>query len=146
MSSANPPKTQPQQPAAAPPLVGGVLGVGVDLVEVERVRQIYERHGEAFLEKVFTPQERAYCMAQATPWASLAARWAAKEAVAKAFGTGFNGDLGFKSIGVVCNAAGAPQIVLDERATALLHVQGGKAVRISLTHTAALAQAFAVLI
>jgi len=127
-------------------VAGTVLGVGVDLVEIARVRAACERHGDAFLERVFTAAERAYCLALAKPWASLAARWAAKEAVAKAFGTGLGGELNFTSIGVECDARGAPHVVLDEKGTALLAAAGGGSVLVSLTHTDALAQAFAVIV
>ena len=62
-----------------------VLGVGTDLIEVERVRSSLEQHGDRFLEKVFTPVEREYCQGMADPAPHLAARFAAKEAIAKAF-------------------------------------------------------------
>ncbi|MDR0535148.1 MAG: holo-ACP synthase, partial [Puniceicoccales bacterium] len=93
---------------------GRVIGVGVDLVEIPRIRALVERHGEAFLQKVFTQEERAWCMALGTPWPSLAARFAAKEAVSKAFGTGIGGELDWKSIGVSRTPSGAPFVVLDE--------------------------------
>ncbi|MDR2513565.1 MAG: holo-ACP synthase [Puniceicoccales bacterium] len=132
--------TMPHNPCSS----GKILGVGVDLVETVRIRRIHERHGEAFLTRIYIQEERDYCMAMANPWASLAARFAAKEAVSKALGTGLGAEIGFTSIAVINNTRGAPAIVLDEKATALLHSLGGKYVHISLTHTASLAQAFAV--
>ncbi|MDR1818415.1 MAG: holo-ACP synthase [Puniceicoccales bacterium] len=149
----NPPPDQPPLPttaggtggaATAGAATGTVVGVGVDLAEVARMRGIHERHGDAFLERVFTAAERAYCLSLADPWPSFAARWAAKEAVAKALGTGFSGGLDFTSIAVAHDAAGAPVAVLDAKARTLLAARGGAAVHLSLTHTAALAQAFAV--
>ncbi|MDR2862322.1 MAG: holo-ACP synthase [Puniceicoccales bacterium] len=127
------------------PTSGTVLGVGVDLVEIARIRRAVERHGDAFLERVFTPEERAHCMALGNPWPSLAARWAAKEAVSKAFGTGIGAELDLTSVGVVTAETGAPSIVLDAKGAALLHSRGASRIFISLTHTASLAQAFAVI-
>ncbi|MDR2845150.1 MAG: holo-ACP synthase [Puniceicoccales bacterium] len=128
------------------PANAAVLGVGVDLVEIARIQRAVERHGTAFLERVFTQAERDYCTALAVPWASLAARFAAKEAVSKAFGTGFGAELGLTSIGVVSDACGAPSVVLDARGEKLLRERGGSRIHISLTHTQTLAQAFAVLV
>jgi phosphopantetheinyl transferase (holo-ACP synthase) len=63
---------------------GGVLvGLGCDLVEVQRIRDVLERHGDHFLDRVFTAEERAYCMSMAQPHKHLAARWVAKEAISK---------------------------------------------------------------
>jgi holo-[acyl-carrier protein] synthase len=132
-------------PPVPPPQAAAVLGVGIDLVETARVRRLLARHGDSFLRRVFTPEERAYCMARAEPWVSLAARFAAKEAVAKAFGTGIGGELDWTSIGIVNDARGAPSVVLDAKGAALLRARGAAIVRISLTHTRAHAQAFALL-
>ena len=122
-----------------------ILGVGVDLVDIPRIQRAAERHGEAFLQRVFTPAERAYCENLGSPWASLAARWAAKEAVSKAFGTGIGPELSLNSVSVENDARGAPSIVLDTKGKKLLRARGGKRIHISLTHTATLAQAFAVI-
>lgn len=84
-------------------------------------------------------------MSLGAPWPSLAARFAAKEAVSKAFGTGIGAELELSSIGVVTDERGAPSIVLDEKGEKLLRERGGSRVLISLTHTASLAQAFAVI-
>jgi holo-[acyl-carrier protein] synthase len=124
--------------------VGGVLGVGTDIVECERIRGLVERHGDAFLERVFTQEERDYCKTLAKPWPSLAARFAAKEAVSKAFGTGIGAELGWTSIGVSRDANGAPSVVLDAKGAELLRKRGGRRIHLSLSHTSALAVAFAV--
>jgi len=126
-------------------LGGVVLGIGCDLAEVDRIRAIHERHGDRFLGRVYTRQERDYCLALRNPYPSLAARFAAKEAAAKAFGTGIGAELGFLSISVVRNEAGQPGIVLDTPGEALLAKLGGTRLLVSLSHTATLAQAFVVI-
>lgn len=128
------------------PFGGAVLGVGVDLVDIARIRSLGERHGERFLEKVFTDTERADMASRADPWPGYAARFAAKEAVSKAFGTGIGAEIDFRGIGVVTDDRGAPHIVLDARGESLLRSRGASRIHISLTHTATLAQAFAVLV
>ncbi len=124
---------------------GNVLGVGVDLTEVDRIRSAHVKHGAAFLDKVFTPAEQQLCLSKADPYPSLAARFAAKEAASKAFGTGLGADLSLTSVSVLNGPAGEPVVVLDDKAQALLAAQGASRLLISLTHTDALAQAFAVL-
>jgi holo-[acyl-carrier protein] synthase len=125
---------------------GNVIGVGVDLTEVARIRSAYARHGAHFLAKVFTPAEQALCWAKADPLPSLAARFAAKEAVSKAFGTGFGAELSLTSVGVLHGPEGEPVVELDDRARALLAKRGASRILVSLTHTDELAQAFAVLV
>lgn len=125
---------------------GNVVGVGVDLTEVARIRSAHARHGAAFLDKVFTPEEQALCLAKADPIPSLAARFAAKEAASKAFGTGFGAELALTSVGILHGPEGEPVVELDERARALLARRGATRVLVSLTHTDELAQAFAVLV
>lgn len=93
-----------------------MLGLGVDLIEIERIRRVRERHGARFLEKVFTDQELDYCLAKTDPAPSLAARWAAKEAAAKALGVGLGAELRFRDIAVLRDARGRPELHLSERA------------------------------
>jgi holo-[acyl-carrier protein] synthase len=125
---------------------GNVLGVGVDLTEVDRIRSAHAKHGAAFLAKVFTPAEQQLCLAKADPYPSLAARFAAKEAASKAFGTGLGAELSLTSVSVLNGPAGEPVVVLDDKAKALVAAQGASRLLISLTHTDTLAQAFAVLV
>ena len=125
---------------------GNVLGVGVDLTEVARIRAAHEKHGVAFLNKVFTTAEQQLCLAKADPYPSLAARFAAKEAASKAFGTGIGPDLALTSVGVLNGPEGEPVVELDDKARTLLAKQGATRLLISLTHTDTLAQAFAVLV
>jgi holo-[acyl-carrier protein] synthase len=125
---------------------GNVLGVGVDLTEVDRIRAAHVKHGAAFLDKVFTPAEQQLCLSKADPYPSLAARFAAKEAASKAFGTGLGAELSLTSVSVLNGPAGEPVVVLDDKAKALVAAQGASRLLISLTHTDTLAQAFAVLV
>jgi holo-[acyl-carrier protein] synthase len=125
---------------------GNVLGVGVDLTEVDRIRSAHRKHGVAFLDKVFTPAEQKLCLEKPDPYPSLAARFAAKEAASKAFGTGIGAELSLTSIGVLSGPAGEPVVELDDKARALLAARAGSRLLISLTHTDTLAQAFVVLV
>ena len=128
------------------PLNGPVIGIGVDIIEIERVEAIYERQGERFLARVYTSQEREYCLKHKKPGARLAARFAAKEAVSKAFSTGISEHLNFTSIEVVVGERGQPLVRLDERGEKLLQEVGGSGVAISLSHSDVQAVAFAAII
>lgn len=125
---------------------GLVIGVGADIIEVSRVRGVLERHPERFLGRVFTDEEREYCMGMANPYPHLAARFAAKEAVSKAFTTGIGKELGWKSIGVRRGVRGEPHIVLDAQGEALLQHVGGSRVLITLSHTENYGHAVALLV
>jgi len=124
---------------------GNVLGLGCDLCEVARVRGVWERQGERFLDYTFTPGERAYCLGMRDPAPFLAARFAAKEAVAKAFGTGIGAELGWKSIEVVHGERGEPLVRFDAQGQALLAARGAAGVMLTLSHTDTMAMAVAVL-
>ncbi len=120
--------------------------MGIDLVEISRIRGSGERHGDRFLEKVFSDAERAAMSGRADPWPGYAARFAAKEAVSKAFGTGIGAELDWRSVSVVTDSAGAPRVELDAKGAELLRARGASRILISLTHTGSLAQACAVLV
>lgn len=128
------------------PLVGPVMGIGVDITDVDRIKKIIERQGERFLERVFTEEERAYCGNHKYSDKHFAARFAAKEAVSKAFSTGIGEQLSWKSISVSRGDRGQPIIKLDEKAADFLNSLGGKGVSISLSHTDETAIAFAAII
>jgi holo-[acyl-carrier protein] synthase len=126
---------------------GGVLlGLGCDVIEVARVRGVVERQGDRFLERVFTAEERAYCMAKAHPYNHLAARFAAKEAVSKCFTTGIGAELGWKTASVYHGARQEPLVRLDEQGLALLRRVGGTHVLLTLSHTNTVAMAVAALV
>jgi len=125
---------------------GAVIGIGCDLIDVDRIEQIIERHGDRFLAKTFTDEERAYCSTLKFPHKHYAARWAAKEAVAKAFTTGIGEHLDWTSISVYHGERQEPMIRLDEKAQKLLSEVGGTGVLISLSHTETHAMAFATIV
>ena len=124
----------------------GVVGLGLDLLEVDRLGAAIERHGERFLRRVFTEGERDYCEAKSEPAVFYAARFAAKEAVAKAFGTGIGADIGWLDIEVVRNAAGAPAVCLAGKGAELAALRGVDRVLLSMTHTSGMAAASVVLL
>ena len=102
---------------------GGILlGMGCDLIEVDRVRGVMERQGERFLNRVFTAEEQVYCGGMKHPHKHYAARFAAKEAVSKCFTTGIGAELSWKSISVFHGERHQPLIRLDEAGEALLAI------------------------
>lgn len=118
-------------------------GLGVDLIEVGRIRKACDRWGERFLRRVFTAGERAYCMRKAHPEQSLAARFAAKEAVLKAIGTGLSGGIRWTDVEVVNERGGKPGVRLGERITRII---GARKVLLTISHTKELAIAQAVVL
>jgi holo-[acyl-carrier protein] synthase len=127
-------------------VTGGVVGIGLDLVEVERVAGALERHGDRFERRLFTESESAYCRSMAHPERHFAARFAAKEAVSKCFGTGIGEGMGWLDIEIVRGATGAPACVLRGAAAETARRAGAREVLVSLSHTDrhAIAQAVAV--
>ena len=114
--------------------------IGVDLIEVGRVAEVLARHGDRFLSRVFTERERAYCRRRPP---ELAARFAAKEAVAKSLGTGI-GAVEWREIEVVRAPSGAPSLELHGRALELAERLGLGRPLLSLAHTHEHAIAFVV--
>jgi holo-[acyl-carrier protein] synthase len=126
---------------------GGILvGLGADVIEVERIRGVLERQGERFLARVFTQEERDYCSRMAQPHKHLAARFAAKEAVSKAFTTGIGAELGWRSVSVYHGPRKQPLVRLDEKGLALLRDAGATHVMLTLSHTDTVAMAVAALV
>lgn len=125
---------------------GNVLAVGIDLVEIGRIREVYQRQGDRFIDRVFTDAEKAYCLLMNNPHPHLAARFAAKEAVSKCFGCGISGSFGWRSASVERDPEGRPYLSLDAKGKALLREKGATEVSISLTHTRDLAMAIALLL
>lgn len=108
------------------------VAVGVDLIEVARIARVLQRHPERFLSRHFTPREQLECGRDP---ASLATRWAAKEAASKALGTGI-GPVGWRDMEVVSASSGAPSLVLHGRAARRAEDLGLQTWSVSLTHTA----------
>jgi len=122
--------------------VVGVLGVGTDLVEVDRFRLAMKRR-KKLGQRLFSDDERAYAERHRDPAPRLAARFAAKEAVMKALGVGL-GAFKLRDVEVARRRSGAPQIVLRGKAAALAETQGVTDWHLSLTHTDSMAMAVAV--
>ncbi|MHB1127401.1 MAG: holo-ACP synthase [Bacillota bacterium] len=118
-----------------------VKGIGTDLVEISRLARAVERHGEKFLQRVYTTQEQDHCFRRANPFPSLAARFAAKEAVAKALGTGI-GKCRWTDIEVIGGDQIRPQIRLYGWAAQVARQAGVKQISLSLSHCKDYALAF----
>src|SRR5207253_5029130 len=112
-----------------------VLGIGVDMVEVERIQHSLDRFGERFMKRVFTEGEIAYCVSMKFPARHYGARFAAKEAVSKAFGTGIGKQMGWRDIEVRRKLSGEPYAVLHGGAEELAKKLGVVEVLVSLSHT-----------
>lgn len=121
-----------------------VLGIGVDLVSVERVERALRRR-PALSARLFAPAESGACMRRADPYPSLAARFAAKEACMKALGTGWGSGVSFREITVEGAFGEPPRLVLSGKAAERLRVLGASRVHLSLTHDGGMAGAFVIL-
>lgn len=112
-----------------------VLGIGVDMVEVERIQHSLDRFGERFMKRVFTDSEIAYCLSMKFSARHFAARFAAKEAVSKAFGTGIGKAMGWRDIDVRKKPSGEPFLVFSGPAKELTERRGVQTALITLSHT-----------
>jgi holo-[acyl-carrier protein] synthase len=122
-----------------------IVGSGIDLVEIRRIQQSVERYGERFLNRVYTAAEQAYCLRKRKSAESLAARFAAKEAGAKALGTGIRYGVNWLEIEVVREPSGRPTLRFHGRAAQIAAHLGAVRAALSITHTAELAMASVVL-
>jgi holo-[acyl-carrier protein] synthase len=125
---------------------GMTLGVGVDIVEVLRIAKMIERHGDMFLNRVFTPQEVAYCSARKAATQHYAGRWAAKEAVLKALGAGWSQNLRWQEIELLNEPAGRPLVRLSGGARLVADRLGVGEVLVSVSHCRTHAVAYATAI
>lgn len=121
-----------------------IVGLGLDLVGVERIRGVHARQGQRFLDRVYTAAEQAYCLSFRDPSERLAARWAAKEACMKALGTGWAQGVGFIDI-EVASGDGAPRLTLSRAAAARAATMRVIRSHLSITHSDGLAAAVVVL-
>ena len=121
-----------------------VLGLGTDLLETRRLQESIDRFGERFLERIFTAGEIAYCRRKKNAAESFAARFAAKEAGAKALGTGISRGVSWKEFEVRREVSGQPTLHLSGRAAELAGAMGVRRVQLSLTHSRELAMAVVV--
>ncbi len=114
---------------------GTVIGHGIDLVDNSRIARSVERFGDRFLRRIYTPAEIEFCQSHADPVPHLAARWAAKEAVGKAFGTGLGEEISWLDIEVTRDGAGRPGLALHGNGGVLAEARRYGSAQLSLTHT-----------
>ena len=122
-----------------------VLGTGIDIVETERIAKALGRFGQRFLDRVYHAGEVEYARTMKKPNLHLAARFAAKEAVSKAFGTGIGRQLGWKDMEICRRESGEPYVVMHGKAVELMKARGVTAVYVSLSHADHYAAASAVI-
>ena len=121
-----------------------IVAHGIDLVDFPRIEEMVNRHGERFLDRVFTAAEQAYAEANKNGIETLAGRFAAKEAILKLMGTGWRGKIAWTDIEVVNNPSGQPEVTLSGEVEKIAERLGIKHISISITHTANFAIASAV--
>ena len=122
-----------------------IVGLGVDLVGIARIRSVLNRQGERFWQRVCSPEERAYCLAAADPAERLAGRWAIKEATMKALGTGWAQGVSFTDIIFLPTPTGAPALALTGQALARAKLLGANRWLATLSHSDGMAVAVALL-
>src|SRR5215510_4638987 len=122
-----------------------ILGIGTDIIEVTRIRASHEKFGERFLGRILLQGEIEYCLSHKDPAPFIAARFAAKEAVSKAFGTGIGKWLGWLDIEVLRKESGEPYIILHGKGRDLMQARNARQIHLTLSHTAQHATATAIL-
>ncbi len=122
-----------------------ILGLGIDIIEVARIKASYEKFGERFINRILHPNEISYCLSHREPAPFLAVRFSAKEAISKAFGTGIGAELSWQDMEVGRKESGEPYVILHDAGRQLLQTRGGRNLLISLSHTQTYAAAVAVL-
>jgi holo-[acyl-carrier protein] synthase len=123
-----------------------ILGIGTDIVECLRIAQIIERHGELFINRVYTDHEIRYCRSRKAVTQHFAGRWAAKEAVLKAMGTGWRRGISWRDVEVRNVPSGKPVISLRGGARSVVEQSGIREMLISISHCRSHATAYAVAI
>ena len=122
----------------------GIVAHGIDLVDCPRIEAMIERHGERFVQRVFTTAEQAYAEANKNEIEKLAGRFAAKEAVLKLMGTGWRGKIAWTDVEIINNSSGQPEVILSGEVEKIAGKLGIKHISVSITHTANFAIASAV--
>jgi len=121
-----------------------IVAHGIDLVDCPRIEQMIKQHGDRFIKRIFTAAEQAYAEANRNKVEKLAGRFAAKEAILKLMGTGWQGNIAWTDIEVKNNSAGQPEVTLTGQVKQIAEKLGIKHISISITHTANFAIASAV--
>ena len=111
-----------------------IIGIGIDIVDIDRIQRMIDRHGMKFLNRTFTETEVAYCQGRKKPAQHFAGRFAAKEAVFKAFGTGWRGGMGWKEIEVQVDSLGRPRLRLSGKVASKARDLGIIEVLVSISH------------
>src|SRR5579859_804662 len=122
-----------------------ILGIGIDIIEVARIQASYEKFGERFINRILHPNEIKYCLSHRAPGPFLAVRFAAKEAISKAFGTGIGAQLGWHDMEVGKRESGEPFVIPHDKLNQLMRARRATGLRISLSHTQSYAAAVAIL-
>jgi holo-[acyl-carrier protein] synthase len=120
-----------------------IRGIGIDIVDIQRIEESVKKYNRQFLEKIFTTLEIAYCTSKQNPYGHFAARFAAKEAVAKALSTGWGGGFRWKDVEVSNDSAGKPAVRLSGDLKKLLE---GNSILLSLSHSDTTVVAVAIII
>lgn len=121
-----------------------IIAHGVDIVECARIERIWRDHQQTFLDRIYTPAEQDYCVNCKTPVVRLAGRFAAKEAVLKALGTGWRGGIEFRDIETLPDPLGKPLVMLHHKTALLARTLGIDHVLVSISHTGEYAVASAI--
>ncbi len=122
----------------------GIIAHGIDLVDCPRIEQMIERHGERFVNRIFTDAEQAYAKSSRNEFEKLSGRFAVKEAVLKLIGTGWRGKIAWTDIEVINNAAGQPEVTIRGEVKRIADELGIEQISVSITHTANFAIASAI--
>lgn len=122
-----------------------IFGIGIDVLETARIARVHEKYGEHFVQRLLLPQEEEQLRRTARPQRFLAMRFAAKEAVVKAMGTGFAHGMWIRDVGVVQNAWGRPEVIYSERGARMRDQLGIGEGHVTLTDESGLVVAVAVL-
>src|SRR5258708_12557252 len=115
-----------------------IFGIGIDVLQVDRVERVFKKHGERFVRHLLLPEERAQLEHTARPVRFLAMRFAAKEAIVKGMGTGFAHGVGIRDVGIVQNSWGKPEVVYSARGAKFRDGLGIAATPVTFTHKPAL--------
>lgn len=127
-------------------VAGGVVGIGTDIIECERIERMLQRHGDIFLTRVYTAGEIDYCSGRKAGTQHYSGRWAAKEAVLKSLGTGWAHGIKWTEVEVVNQQGGKPNIVLAGKAKQISEQLGIREIMISISHCRSYAVAYATAI
>jgi holo-[acyl-carrier protein] synthase len=120
-----------------------IIGIGIDIIEISRIKKSIEKFNDRFLEKIFTPGEIEYCLSKANKYQHFAARFSLKEAVSKALSTGWNNEFSWQNIEIFNEPTGMPYVKLTGKLESFL--ADGKEVKVSMSHSQDYVSAVAII-